>query len=161
MLSGHALGTFNCPDFLAGIPRKPLVHDVQKRGKIGFLLVFTVNSVINGDETDALLREENFCIKSNLQIVTTQPRHVFDNDNANLSSLNLCQHFLKPRALEICAGKSIVHKNTDIVETMILCVFGEQFLLERDLSRKFYSNLKYDVITFWNDVRMVVYEREK
>ena len=37
------------------LPRK-----VQKRGKIRFLLVFTVNSVINGNEADTLLRGKIF-----------------------------------------------------------------------------------------------------
>ena len=39
---------------------KSLIHNVQKWGKIRFLLVFTVNSVMNGYESDTLLREENF-----------------------------------------------------------------------------------------------------
>ena len=60
VLASHALGAFDSPDFLAGVSCEPLVHDVQKRGKIRFLLVFTVDSVINGDKADTLLREENF-----------------------------------------------------------------------------------------------------
>ena len=77
-----------------------VLHDVQKLGKIGILLIFTVNSVVHGDKANALLRKENFRIESNLQIVAAQPGHIFDNDGSNLPRLDLRQHFLESRTLE-------------------------------------------------------------
>lgn len=109
-----------------------LIHDVQKWGKIGVLLVLTVNPVINGNKADALLREENFRIKSNLQIVTAQPGHILDNDGSNLPSFNLGQHFLETGTLEVRSRESIIYEKSDITETMIGSILGKQFLLMND-----------------------------
>lgn len=106
-----------------------VLHDVQKRGKIRFLLVFTVDSVINCDKADTLLREENFCIKSNLQIVTAQPGHILDNDGSDFPGFNLGQHFLETRTLEICSRVSVVYEKADIPKTMVSSILGNQFLL--------------------------------
>ena len=110
-----------------------VLHNVQKWGKIGILLIFTVNSVVHRDKADTLLRKENFRIKAHSQIVTAQPRHIFDNDNGHIPGLNFRQHFLETRTLKVCPRKSIVHEKTDIGKTMFLCVLGEQFLLRANM----------------------------
>ena len=63
-------------DLAGNIPCVLFIYDVQKRGKLGGLLVIAVHSAVNGDKTDAQLREPHFCIHSHFQIVTAKPGKV-------------------------------------------------------------------------------------
>ena len=50
----------------AAIVQIPLVHDIQKRGKLAGTSVRAVHAVADGNEPDALLAKQNFGIKAGL-----------------------------------------------------------------------------------------------
>ena len=60
-------------DFVTCILGIPFIHDVHKRCEIIICRVCTVNSVIDGNETDTLIRKKHFRIEADFQIVTTEP----------------------------------------------------------------------------------------
>ena len=67
-----------------------------------------VHGVIDSNETNAVLWEDYFRVHTDLQIVSTEPRHIFDNYRSDFSSLNVCKHFLKIRAVEIRTGETVI-----------------------------------------------------
>ena len=50
-----------------------VLHDVQKRSKIVVRRVCAVHIVVDGDEANALFREKNLRVITNLQVISAQP----------------------------------------------------------------------------------------
>ena len=75
-LSTHTFGSLRRPDFLAGVPNKPLIEQVPQRCQV-VLPIGAVHGVIDGNEADAFLWENHFRVHSHLKIVSTKSRHIF------------------------------------------------------------------------------------
>ena len=57
------------------------------------------------------------------------------NDNADLIVLDQLNHSFPVGSVEVGTGVTIVHEKLDVAKTLFLCVFFENRLLRRDLSR--------------------------
>lgn len=113
-----------------------VLHDVAEGRKIIVALV-AVHAVIYGDKPNIVVREIVVGIVANLQIVTPQAGHILYNNGGHITGLNILQHLLKARTIEICPCVAVICVAARVGETVFLCVFGEQFLLRTDLSRIF------------------------
>ena len=116
-------------DFIAGVLGIPLVHDIKERGKIIAGSILTVDSVVDGDEPHILLREHHFGVESNLQIVSSEPAHVLNDDGADLPGLHLGDQRLKAGPIEIHTGISIVREVDDVSQTVSAGIVFKVLLL--------------------------------
>ena len=99
MLSGVSLNFHHSSDFLAGVLRIPLIDDIAERGKL-IVALGAVHTIIHGDKVNIVLREHDFRIHTHLQIVTAETGHILDDNTFDDTSLNIGNHFLKPRAIK-------------------------------------------------------------
>ena len=67
-----------------------------------------VHGVIDGNEADAFLWENHFRVHTDLQIVSTEPRHIFDNYRSDFPGFDICKHFLKIRAVKVRTGETVI-----------------------------------------------------
>ena len=134
---GHSFVAEHRPQLFAGVLCVPLVHNVAEWGEVVVRLVFTVHAVIDRYKTDAQLRETDFRVKPYFQVVAAEPGHILDDHHTHQSGLNIGQHFLKPRPLEIRPGVSVILINLVVGDTMLFCISGQYFDLRLDLSRGF------------------------
>lgn len=111
-----------------------VLHDVAEGRKIIVALV-AVHAVIYGDKPNIVVREIGVGIVADLQIVTPQAGHIFYDHGGYITGLNILQHILKARTIEICSCVAVICIAARVGETVFLRVFGEQFLLRCDLSR--------------------------
>lgn len=86
----------------------PLIHDIQERGKIIVHRIITVNTVIDCNEPDILLREYHFSVEADLKIVSSKSAHVLNNYRINFACFNIGNHLLKSRSVEVGSGETIV-----------------------------------------------------
>lgn len=67
-----------------------------------------VHGVIDSNETNAVLWEDYFRVHTDLQIVSTEPRHIFDNYRSNFPGFDICKHFLKVRTVKVRTGETVI-----------------------------------------------------
>ncbi len=65
-------------DFVTRVLGVPLVHNIQKRSEVIVLRSSTIHIVVDGYETNALFRKEDFRVIANLQIITPEATEVFN-----------------------------------------------------------------------------------
>ena len=106
MLAGLALGLKGGADFLAGVTGIPLIHNVAKRGKI-IVPTKTVHAIIQGNQPDILLAQQ-FHDLTDLQIVTSQPGHIFDNDRPHMTCFYFCHHCIEAGTVKAGAGDAVI-----------------------------------------------------
>ena len=123
--AGHPLIAEHCPQFFAGVLCVPLVHDVAEWCEVVFHLVVAVHTVIDGYKADAQFWEANLRVEPYFQIVAPKPGHILDDHHTHQSGLNIGQHFLKPRPLEIRPGVSVVLINFMVGDAVLFCVSGQ------------------------------------
>ena len=63
-------------DFLAGVLRVPLVHDIQEGRELVLCQIVAVDIVIDRDEPDPFVREQDLRVITNLKIVPAKTAHV-------------------------------------------------------------------------------------
>ena len=95
----------------------------------------TIHAIRNGDIADIVFGEEDFNIAAGFDIISSQSGQVFGNDTANFAGLNIGNHPLKSRTIEISACVTIVHIILILEHPVFLGKFLEHKFLERDLSR--------------------------
>ena len=111
-----------------------VLHDVAEGREI-IITLFAVHTVVHGNEADIMLGKISVGVVANLQIITPQPGHILYDHGSHITGLYILQHLLKAGTVEICPGIAVVNIEPCVGKMMFFCVFGEQFFLERDLSR--------------------------
>ena len=106
VLAGLAFGLKGGADFLAGVTGIPLVHDVAEGGKI-IVPTKAVHAVIQGNQPDILLPQQ-FHDLTDLQIVTSQPGHIFDYDRLHMTCFHFCHHCVKAGTVKSGAGNAVI-----------------------------------------------------
>ena len=127
---------FRAAHLAADVLGVPLVHDVPEGRKIIVTLV-AVHTVVYSNKADVVLWKIGVGVISHLQIITSQPGHILYDHGGHITGLYILQHLLEAGAVEICPGVAVICIAACVSEAVVLCVFGEQFLLRRDLSRWF------------------------
>lgn len=69
----------------------PLVHDVQERREVIVLWGSTVHIVVDGYEPNTLLREKDFCVVANLQVVSTKTTEILYHKGLHSSGFDFFQ----------------------------------------------------------------------
>ena len=107
-LAGLALDADGGFLLAAQVAQIPLVHNVEEGGKFIAVLVIAVHAVGDSHKVDTVLPEEHLRVKTGLQIITTGPAHVLDNDMGHLSGLNVRHQLLPCRPFKIAAAPSVI-----------------------------------------------------
>ena len=115
-----------------------VIEQIAKRSEIVVPLV-TVYAVIDGDIPNIALGKEALGIVAHFQIVPTHTGHILDNDGFDLSCLGQPDHLIPARTVKRHPGNAVVDEKCGIRETVVGCVLQKDFLLERDLSRVFFT----------------------
>ena len=104
-------GTGHTPrqHLFGNIPAVHIIQDILKGRDVHFLAGQAVNSVCNGDISYIVFGEKDFDIAAGLDIISAQSGQVFCDDTANLSRLNISNHTLKGRAVEVAACITVIH----------------------------------------------------
>ena len=119
-------------NLFTGILCVPLIDDIPERCEVIVYCAVRVHPIIDGDEANVQLRESDFRIHTDFQIVSTKPRHILHNDHIDAPGFNICKHFLKARTVEIRSGITVVFVDFEVRNPMIVCVFAEDFNLMRN-----------------------------
>lgn len=135
ILTGFAFLLHNRLDLFTAVLDIELVDDIQERSKVIVLLVGAVHTAVHGDETDIVFGEKHFRVETDLQIVSADTAHILGDDDTDLIVLDQLNHSFPIGSVEVGTRVTIVHERLDVAETLFLCVFFENRLLETDLSR--------------------------
>ena len=76
--------------------------------------------------------EQDFRIKSCLQIISPDPAHVFGNDTADLSGLDIRNKLFPTGPLKICPAPSVIRIMDNIGKSMLDSIAFEHSLLIYD-----------------------------
>ena len=82
-----------------------------------------------------MLREHDLRIHSHLQVVTTEPGHILDDNTLDDPRLNICNYLLKAGTIEGCPRNAVVDVEAEIFVAVFKSVLLQDFLLRLDLSR--------------------------
>jgi hypothetical protein len=104
-------------------------HHVEEGGKLSRFLRFAVDAVGYGDETNALLTEQNLGEVAHLQIVSPDAAHVLDQNTADPSGIDVRHQTFPAGALKGAAGNAVIGVMPDVGETVLLCVLLQHGLL--------------------------------
>ena len=108
------------------------LNKISQRVKIVVhALAGTVHIIVDSDKADTLLREQHFCIKPHLQVISPQPRHILDDHCAYFPGFNVRKHGLKTGSLEVCPGIPVIGVPAQIGKSILFCVGFEYPFLVR------------------------------
>ena len=79
---------------------KVVIDDVQEWCEVAVHLVGAVYSIVDGDESDVGIGECDFGVVTDLEVVASQSRHVFDDDRCHIACVHLCDHALEIGSVE-------------------------------------------------------------
>jgi len=116
----------------AQVAQVPLVHDIEEGRKFIAVLIVAVHAVGNGNKVDTVLPEENLRVKAGLQVITTRPTHVLDNDMGHLSGLNVRHQPLPCGTVKIAAAPAIIGIVAAVGVASLLGIAFEVFFLIHD-----------------------------
>ena len=116
----------------AQVTKIPFVHDVEEGRKFVAVLVITVHAVGNGNKVDAVLPEEYLRVKTCLQVITTSPAHILDNDMGHLSGLDVRHQPFPCGTVKISAAPSVIGIVAAVGVASLLGIAFEVFLLIHD-----------------------------
>ena len=80
----------------------------------------------------SLFPKHDFCVKSYLQIISTDTAHVLYNDSSYLASFNIRKHSLPVGSVKISASPSIICVMLDILISMLFRILCQHTLLIDD-----------------------------
>ena len=109
MLTRISLCFEDAADLFTRILCIPLIYDIPKRSKIIVCLIFTVYVVIDRYKAYIPLRQHNFGIIPDHDIISAETRHIFNNDRTYKSIVHIIHHPKKVRTVEVCSTVSVVH----------------------------------------------------
>ena len=85
------------------------LHKVSERGKVVAHLIVAVHSVIDGDKAYPHLREADFGVLAELDVVSAEPGQVLDENDIDTSGLCVSNQALNAGALEVCSRVAVIH----------------------------------------------------
>ena len=109
-----------------------VLHNVEEGGKFIAVLVIAVHAVGNGNKVDTVLPEEHLRVKPGLQIITTGPAHVLDNDMGHLPSLNVRHQLLPCGTVKVAAAPAVIGIVAAVGVASLLGIAFEIFFLIHD-----------------------------
>ena len=69
----------------------------------------TVYTVIHRNKVNIMFGKHDLGIHTDLQIITPETRHIFDDNTLDKACLNICNHLLKARAVKGRTGNAIIN----------------------------------------------------
>ena len=109
-----------------------VLHDIEKRREIILGLIGTVHAIVDGDETNAVLREGDLRIEAHTEVITTHATEVFDQDNAHLTGFNVGNQAFPVWTLKIRTAPSVVRIDRYIRKIPFTGIAREHILLMND-----------------------------
>ena len=91
-----------------------------------------IYAIRDGDEPHLIFREDNFRVASDFQIVAAKARQIFYNNCSHPPLLDQFHHLSKRRAVKVCAGVAVVHKELAICKAMFLGILPQNSALGLD-----------------------------
>ena len=91
-----------------------------------------INIIMNGYETNVMLREVNFRVVAGLKILTTETGQVFDYDHSDLAFFDVGFHALEVRSVEVCTAVTVIGIERYVGKSVFPGVFGQNILLISD-----------------------------
>ena len=113
------------------------INDIQKRSEIVILLRCAVDAVVDGDESYVIRRKIHFGVLADLKIISAEAGHILYDHTVYLAVVDVGNHSLKARTVEVCATVTVVNILIDHREIVVFCVPLEHLSLRLNLSRVF------------------------
>ena len=85
-----------------------VLHDVQERREVIVLWGSTVHIVVDGYEPNTLLREKDFCVVANLQVVSTKTTEILYHKGLHSSGFDFFQQSGKTGTIKYQGGITIL-----------------------------------------------------
>ena len=123
MFPRFPFGLHHSAYLLACIAAIPLVDDIQKWGKVVFLLICAVYAITDSDKPHALFGKKNIRIKPHTQIVAPKTGNILNNQGCHFTVFNLLNKFTPRGSIEVRPGVPVVHEKLKIGKVIFLCVF--------------------------------------
>ena len=121
MFTRHSLCTKHGFDLFAGIFGVPLVDNVPEWRKfIAFLL--TVHHVVDCNKANPLLLKQYLGIVPDHDVVSSESRHILDDDRLYFTALNITEHPLKRGAIKVSPRIPVIHIEHRVQECVRLCI---------------------------------------
>ena len=99
-----------------------------------------VDVVRNRHQANIVLREKLLGQPPHLNVVAAQPGQILHKHGSSLAGGKLLHHVVETGAVHRDAGDTVVQEVDQVGVSFFLRHLGQQFLLERDLSRVFYHS---------------------
>lgn len=99
----------------------------------------TVYTVIHRNKVNIMFGKHDLGIHTDLQIITPETRHIFDDNTLDKACLNICNHLLKARAVKGRTGNAIINIEFEVGISVFKSILLQDFFLENDLSRVFFT----------------------
>src|SRR5699024_11303520 len=90
------------------IPAVHIVQDILKRRDVHLLTGQAVHAVGDGDIAYIVFGEKDFDIAASFDIISTKSGQVFGDDAADLPRLNVSDHALEGRAVEVAGRVGVI-----------------------------------------------------
>ena len=117
---------------------KVVIHDIAEGCEL-VVTLGTVYTVIHRNKVNIMFRKHDLGIHTDLQIITPETRHIFDDNTLDKACLNICNHLLKARAVKGRTGNAIINIEFEVGISVFKSILLQDFFLERDLSRVFFT----------------------
>ena len=110
-----------------------IIHDSAERcNVVGGGVHPSVNAVQQGDVADPVLREVTLHVVAGEDVVAAQSAQILGDDHVDLPGLNVGDHALEIRTVEICTAPTVVDIGVENGQAVLLDKFIEQGLLVVD-----------------------------
>ena len=122
MLPAFSLCPLDRPHLPAGIPGIKLVKPVfhARHIIVDAGLVNGINSIVDGNEPDTVIREDEVLVQVRHGGVSAQSGQVFCDHYGHMARFDLCQHALEAWPIKADAAVTIVYEEPGIGKTLFL-----------------------------------------
>lgn len=138
MFSRIAFYFHNSTDFFAGVFGVPFIDDIAEGCEL-VVAMGTVYTVIHRNKVNIMFGKHDLGIHTDLQIITPETRHIFDDNTLDKACLNICNHLLKARAVKGRTGNAIINIEFEVGISVFKSILLQDFFLRRDLSRSVFA----------------------
>ena len=87
----------------------------------------TVYTVIHRNKVNIMFRKHDLGIHTDLQIITPETRHIFDDNTLDKACLNICNHLLKARAVKGRTGNAIINIEFEVGISVFKSILLQDF----------------------------------
>ena len=99
MFSCIAFHFHNGTDFFAGVFGVPFIDDIAEGRKL-VVALSAVYTIIHRNKVNIMFGKHDLRIHADLQIITSETRHILNDNTLDKTCLNICNHLLKAWAVE-------------------------------------------------------------